>query len=179
MLPVARRYARALLDVALEAGQAEPVRRELRDAVALIAAHGELAATLAHPALPADRKKKIVEGVWKGRTSELTLRLLLLLVAHGRLGLLSRIEEIFSTLWNRRRNVVSAEVVSAVALDPAQSEAVARAIRTLTGKDAELVQRVDPGLLGGVRVGLEGRVYDGSVRAQLRALKERLVKGAA
>ena len=177
---VARRYARALLDVAGQQGAAaEALRRELREATALLAAQPDLRKALEHPALPAERKRKVVGAVWGRGTSPIMVRLLDLLVERGRMELLPAIEESFSALWNAQRGVVAAEAVSALALDEAQTRAVAEALRKATGKDVELQTRTDPALLGGILVKMAGRTYDGTVRGRLRALRQRLVGQAA
>jgi F-type H+-transporting ATPase subunit delta len=171
----ARRYARALLDLALEQGVAERVRGELAGARELLARQTELAAVLSHPALPADRRRAIVAAVWgPAGVSPLVERLLTLLAERGRIGLLPGIETVYSQLWNLSRGVVAAHAVSAVALDAVQQQALEAAIRTLAGREVELTTALEPQLLGGVRVTLEGRVFDGSVRARLAALRQRL-----
>jgi F-type H+-transporting ATPase subunit delta len=171
---VARRYARALLDVAGQQGDAAfALRRELREATALLAAQQDLRKALEHPALPAERKRKV--AVWGRGASPVMVRLLDLLVERGRMELLPAIEESFSALWNAQRGVVAAEAVSALALDEAQTRAVAEALRKATGKDVELQTRTDEALLGGILVKMAGRTYDGTVRGRLRALRQRLV----
>jgi F-type H+-transporting ATPase subunit delta len=172
----ARRYARALLDVALQQGDPEALRRELRETVALLAAQKELRSALEHPALSAEVKRKVVGAVWGGRGgSPILLRLLGLLADRGRTSLLAAIEESFTALWNAHRGVVAAEAVAAVPLDEAQTRAVAEALRRATGKDVELQARADRALLGGLLVKMAGRTYDGTVRGRLRALRQRLV----
>jgi F-type H+-transporting ATPase subunit delta len=172
---VARRYARALLDVAQQQGDPESVRRELREATALLAAQKDLRAALEHPALRAEGKRKVVEAVWGRRSMPVMGRLLTLLAERGRMELLPAIEESFSALWNAQRGVVAAEAVSALALDEAQTRAVGEALRKATGKDVELQTRTDPALLGGILVKMAGRTYDATVRGRLRVLRQRLV----
>jgi F-type H+-transporting ATPase subunit delta len=171
----ARRYARALLDVAQQQGGPESVRRELREATALLAAQKDLRTALEHPALPAESKRKVVEAVWGRGATPLLVRLLTLLAERGRMEMLPAIEDAFGALWNAQRGVVAAEAISAVALDEAQTRAVAEALRKATGKDVELQTRTDPALLGGILVKMAGRNYDGTVRGRLRALRQRLV----
>jgi len=171
----ARRYARALLDVALQQGDPEALRRELREAAALLGGQKELRAALEHPALSAAAKTKLVQAVWGGRGSVLLARLMTLLAERGRTPLLAAIEESFTALWNAHRGTVAAEAVSAVPLDEAQTRAVVEALRRATGKDVELQARVDPTLLGGLVVKMAGRTYDGSVRGRLKSLRARLV----
>jgi F-type H+-transporting ATPase subunit delta len=171
----ARRYARALLDVAVEKKAAEAVRDELQSMVALIAAHPDLAAILAHPAVSAERKRKIVGAVAKGaHASELMTRLLTIMGERDRLSLLPLVAAAYAKLWNAQRGVVAAEAVSAVALDETQARSVAAALATASGRKVDLTQRVDPRLLGGMLVNMEGRTYDGSVRARLIALRRTL-----
>jgi len=174
----ARRYARALLDVALPQGDPESLRRELGEARATIDAHKELRAALEHPALPSESKRKLVAALWGGRGSKILGRLLDMLAERGRFPLLPAIEEAFTALWNVHRGVVSAEAVSAVPLDEAQTRAVAEALRKATGKEVELRTRTDAAVLGGVLVNMAGSTYDGTVRGRLRALRRRLVDPA-
>lgn len=170
-----RRYARALLDVALEKGQAEPLRGELAEMAAAIDAHDALKALLANPAVSAERKRKLVGAVAeKARASELLARLLSLMGERDRLGLLGMVSAAYAKMWNAHRGVVAAEAVSATPLDEAQTRAVAKALGAATGREVDLQTRVDPRLVGGMLVKMEGRTYDGSVRARLIALRRTL-----
>jgi F-type H+-transporting ATPase subunit delta len=175
----ARRYARALLDVSLEKkADAGRLRAALDAAAQTLVAHADLRQVLAHPAVAVEKKKAIVEKLFGGEP-ELLRRLLNLLVARDRILLLPRVAELYAALYNAQRNVIAAEAVSAVALTDAQQKALAESIKKTTGKDVELTTRVDPALVGGVRVSMAGRVYDGSVRAQLAAMRQHLVAGSA
>jgi len=171
----ARRWARALLDVSLQQGDPAAVRRELREVGATIQSHPELRAALEHPALSSEAKRKLVAALWGGRGSKVLGRLLDMLAERGRVPLLPAIEEAFIALWNAQRGAVSAEAVSAVPLDEAQTRAVAEALGRATGKEVELQTRTDPAVLGGVVVNMAGSTYDGTVRGRLRALRQQLV----
>jgi F-type H+-transporting ATPase subunit delta len=171
----ARRYARALLDVATEKKQEEPLRAEIEAMAALIAGHRDLAGLLSHPAVSAERKRKLAGAVAeRAGASELMRRLLALLGERDRLALLPDIGAAYVSLLNARRGVVAAEAVSATPLDEAQARAVTEALASLTGREVALTSRVDPALRGGMLVKMEGRTYDGSVRARLAALRHRL-----
>lgn len=173
----ARRYARALLEVGLEQGRADGLRDALRQAVELMAEHPDLPAALTHPALPAERKqaiaREVLGRVGAGETLE---RLVDLLIARGRLELLPDIEQAFTAAWNAHRGVLAAEAVTADALLPAQQERLAAALAAASGREVELKTAVDPGVLGGVRVTMGGRIYDGTVRGRLQGLRRHLEK---
>ena len=171
-----RRYARALLDVALEKGVAEELRTELQEMAALIAAHQDLAGLLANAAVSVERKKKLVSAVAsRARATDLLTRLLTMMGERDRLDLLPMVAAQYTKLWNAHRGVVAAEAVSATPLDETQTRAVSRALGAATGREVDLSARVDPRLLGGMLVKMEGRTYDGSVRARLLALRRTLV----
>jgi F-type H+-transporting ATPase subunit delta len=170
----ARRYARALLDVALEKGDSA-LRQDLEDLGQLYADNAQLRTMLLHPGLPAEKKTAVIAALLKGRPSDLLQRLVGLLVQRDRVELLPLVAKAYVRLWNTSKGIVAAEAVSARELDETDARAVsAAAARALGGKQVDLRQRVDASLMGGLLLRMEGRVYDGSVRSRLRALRERL-----
>ena len=180
-----RRYAQALLDVARKLSDAGAVRAELRAIDDLVSEHRELAILLVNPAVKAARKQAILDevldraaGVAKEPAAQLARRLAAVLIQRNRLALLPTIELVFTELWNKEREIVSASAVSAVPLDDEQTRAIAAAVEKTTGRKAELTTQVDPSVIGGVKLLMGGRTYDGTVKAQLDALRRRLT-GAA
>jgi F-type H+-transporting ATPase subunit delta len=174
----ARRYARALLEVAFTRPDGDPggLRRELEQAAAQLEQSADLQDALDSPALPAESKLRVMGAVWP-QSSPLMRRLLEMLVERGRTALLGAIAAAFADLWNAARGVVPAQATSAVPLAPEQQEAITRALGRVTGKDVELSTSVDPELLGGLQVRMAGQVYDGTVRGRLRALRAHLASG--
>jgi F-type H+-transporting ATPase subunit delta len=170
----ARRYAQALLDVALEKGDTD--LRENLDALGrLYVEHAELRTLLLHPTVPTGKKTAVIAAVLRGRSSDLLQRLITLLVERDRIELLPLIAKAYVRRWNAKKGIVEAEAISARELDDTEARAVsAAAAQASGGKQIELTRRVDPGLMGGLLLRMEGRIYDGSVRARLRALREQL-----
>lgn len=176
-LSVARRYARALLDVALQKGGADALAAELSTVAGTLESQPELRRVLMHPALSSEKKAKVATQVFKS-VAPLLSKLIGLLVERDRVALLSAIRDAYTDLWNEQRGVVAAEAISAAPLLDAQQKALAAAAKKLAGREVTLKSSVDPSLLGGVVLRMNGRTYDGSLRAQLRALRERLAPGA-
>jgi F-type H+-transporting ATPase subunit delta len=178
---LARRYARALLDVASGASPDAPrrLRAELGELVRLLETNRELAAALLHPGIgPEPRRRLLAAVAQQAGATPLLVRLLELLATNGRLRLLPVLAEAYTEELNARQGVLSAAVSSAVPLADAQRQALAAALGTLIGKKVELKAQLDPTLLGGVLVRLGGRSYDGTVRTQLLALRQRLAAGS-
>ncbi len=173
---LARRYARALHDVALPAGPDVPLalRDELSRLATLVGGHAELRRTLENPALGTEPRRRVILAI-ADRTgaSPLLRRLLELLAARDRANLLPDIASAFADVANAARGVVSAEAVCAVSPTESQTRALAAALGGPAGP-AELRTRVDPELIGGLLVRVGGRTYDGTVRTRLAALRRRL-----
>jgi len=169
-----RRYARALLDVTLQKYDPERVRNDLRDAAATLEGHPELMRSLSQPGVPVERKRRLISALWGERVAEPVIRLMTLLVERGRIAQLPEIAESYSALWNARRHVATAEVISVGPLEAGQMASVQKALEKATGLGVEMRPRVDPAILGGLLVRVGGRSYDGTVRARLKALRERL-----
>lgn len=171
----ARRYARALLEVAFTRADGDPgaLRLELEQAATLMEESSDLLDALSSPAVPDEAKGRVAAAVWPD-ASPLMRRLLAMLVERGRVTLLRAIASAFADLWNAARGVLPAQATSAVPLAPEQQEALTRALGRATGKDVELSSAVDPALLGGLLVRVGGQVYDGTVQGRLRALRAHL-----
>jgi F-type H+-transporting ATPase subunit delta len=167
---LARRYARALLDVGGRPGReaALALRDELRSFAAIVSGHAELRRALEHPGVGADERRRVLAAVADAAgASALLRRLVDLLAARDRLSLLPDVAEAYAEAANAAHGVVSAEVGSAVALAEPQERALAGAL----GEAVELRAHVEPELLGGLLVRVGGMTYDGTVRARLAALR--------
>ena len=174
---LARRYGRALLDVAGREGRAAALalRDELRGFVALVSGHAGLHRALRHPGLSAEPRRRLLSAVAaQAGATPLLRRLLDLLASRERLSLLPDVAEAYAEAANAAHGVVSAEALSAVGLGDAERQALAGAL----GQTVELRTRVDPDLVGGVLVRVGDKTYDGTVRARLAALRRRLAAGS-
>jgi F-type H+-transporting ATPase subunit delta len=174
---LARRYARALVDVAEARGKdvALALRSELVAFAGLLREHPDLARALEHPALAADARRRVLAAVCEQvGASDLLRRLADLVAARDRVALLPLVAETYGDMLNERRGVVSARATSAVALAAGQQQALAAALSRACGLEVELQARVEPEVLGGLVVRMGGKTYDGTVRTQLEALRRRL-----
>jgi F-type H+-transporting ATPase subunit delta len=171
---VARRYARALFELAQEQGQLEAAGRQLFDAAAELRIP-ELAEVAASPRLSAERRHALVDAVAKQLSlSPLVETFLLVVSDHRRLGELTSVAEQFQRLEDQALGRVRMTIRSAAPLADAQQEAIAQSFAARLGKKVITRTEVDPELLGGVVVETEGKVYDGSVRSNLERLAKRM-----
>lgn len=176
----ARRYARALFDVVLQQkGDFDRTAQELETFAALMASHPALGAVISNPAVPAAKKRAMVDAIvaGAGQVSDPVARTLALLADRDRLTLVPALARAFGERVMDHRQIVRAEVTTAVAIDDARVKAIADALGRATGRHVMVEPKVDASILGGVVARVGSVVYDGSVARQLEKMKESLVEG--
>jgi F-type H+-transporting ATPase subunit delta len=174
---VARRYARAALDVARGQGgtAAEAAHQELDALARLLERDDAIRGLLLDRGLPPEARRRAASAVAAAaRLSPLVHKLLEMLAAHDRLALVPALAQAYGVAWNAEQGIVTAEAVSAAPLEPEQLTALSSALGVALGAPVDLRARVDPAVLGGVVVNAAGRTYDGTVRGRLSALRRRL-----
>lgn len=171
---VGARYAQALFELA-EQGQDQGVASvdaDLKRLSKLLADTLDFRRLLNSPAFSqADKGRGLLAVADAAEVTPLTKKFLGLLAAKHRASALPAVSLAFSRLAAARRGEVAAEVTSAVALTEAQTAGVAAALRQWLGKDPDITTRVDPSILGGLKVRVGSRLYDSSLRSRLDALK--------
>lgn len=171
------RYARALLEVAERESDPDRVGRELDAYLQLLADHPDLARVLQSPTVPGARKADAVRALaTQAGFTPMVARLLAALGERDRLAMVPELVQAFRARLLDRRNIVSAEVTTAVPLPPDRTDAIARKLGEVTGKQVQVSSRVDPSIIGGVVARVGSMVYDGSVTNQLARMRQKLVE---
>jgi F-type H+-transporting ATPase subunit delta len=169
---VSARYAQALFDLANENGQIPDVDADLKSLKAMIADSADLRTLLASPAFGSEDKGKGLTAVAEAAGFHALTKKFLAFIAHQRrANALPGVITAYAALSAAHRGVVSAQVVSAVPLTAAQTRGVAAALRQSLGKDPEIETRIDPAILGGLKVRVGSRLYDASLKSKLDSLK--------
>jgi F-type H+-transporting ATPase subunit delta len=167
-----QRYAQSLFELTIENGSLQKVEADLKSLKAMVADSADLRRLIDSPAFSAeDKGKGLVAVAVKAKFDMLTTKFLGLVATNGRTGDLLGAISAFVELSAKHRGVVTAEVVSAAALSPAQLKGVQTALASALGKTPEVSTRVDPSLLGGLKVRVGSRLFDASLRSKLDSLK--------
>ena len=170
---VGLRYAQALFELAKAQGDAAVVEADLKSLKAMRADSADLRTLIASPAFDADEKGKGLAAIAEvAGFAATTKKFLGLVAANRRANALPGMITAYEKLAAEDRGAVSAEVITAMPLTDAQAKALAAALRTaLGGKDPEIDTRVDPAILGGLKVRVGSRLYDASLKSRLDSLK--------
>jgi F-type H+-transporting ATPase subunit delta len=173
----AARYARALFDVIVKRRDPADAEAELVAFADIVRTHDALARVVANPAVPAPRKRAVVQAIIdRAKPSAEVANLLLLLAERDRLTLLPELVEAYRSRLLDHQNIVRAEVTTAVALGESQRAALEKRLARATGRTVLLGARVDPAIIGGAVTKVGSVVFDGSISRQLTRLRERLAE---
>ena len=173
-----RRYAKALVELAVEQQAVDRYGEELATVNAVLAREGLLRQLLESPTLALEKKAAMLTDL--AAALELSPRMsdfLGLVLSKGRIGYLPQIEDAYRSLADELSGVLRARITAAAELDDAQQQAIGASLEKQTGKKVALNVKVDPQLIGGVQAEIGGRLFDGSVRTQLQRIEESLTKG--
>jgi F-type H+-transporting ATPase subunit delta len=173
----AARYARALFDVIVKQRDPAGAETELAAFADLVRTHEVLARVVATPAIPAPRKRAIAQAILdRVKPSAEVANLLLLLAERDRLTILPEVVEAYRARVLEHRQIVRAQVTTAVPIGEPHREALEKRLTRATGRTVMLEARVDPSIVGGAVTKVGSVVYDGSLSRQLTRLRERLAE---
>ncbi|MFA0775540.1 MAG: hypothetical protein THHGLFOP_001058, partial [Candidatus Fervidibacter sp.] len=167
----ARRYAQALLLAAVKAGELDRVEAEVQSLSDLFARTPQLVKFLMQPLVPFSEKERLLRQRLQGRLSPVTLNFLLTVVKHKRADAFEHIARVFEELVREYRGEVVAEVTSAVPLTEYERTITLQRLQEITGKRVLLSERVDPSIIGGMRIIVGNKLLDLSLRGHLERIR--------
>lgn len=177
MADVALRYAQAFADVVaaqnLDRGQ---VRQQLEDFAGTLAGSRELRELLENPSIDQATKVKVLDAVGgKIGFSGAVRNFLAVLTAHDRMEMLGQVLDEYNSIADRLAGIAEAEITSAHPLTDEDKALLEQKAGALAGGKVRASYKQDPALLGGAIIKIGSTLYDGSVKAQLAQLKQKLV----
>lgn len=176
MANITERYANALLDLSNEGNTLE---KDLEQAILVRDTLGEseVQAFLLHPHVPNSEKYKLFNNVFAGVLSNNLIGLLHLMVRKNRESLIVPVLTEYIECANKRLGIIEAKVVSANALTQKQIESIHAQLTKKTSKQIKIIATVDPDVIGGFYILIDGHIFDGTIRSKLNTLKESLKRG--
>lgn len=172
----ARPYAAAMLEIAKRAGSVDAVEAEMRELKARLDGAPELHKLLTAPALRTNEKLELANKTLGAGMSDLVQNLVHLLLDKRRIGIAGAVADSFVEMAEEARGVVRGTITTAVPISDANREAIMAKLGTLTGKTVMLESKVDPAVIGGVRVRVQDVLFDGTVRQRLDQLRADLAQ---
>ena len=172
---VARRYAAALADVAIERREEREVQNELEQWSSMIETNPQLKEVLANPTVAYDQKRTVLEElISRTRVRETTASFLRVLLKNQRLSQLREVVARFGHVLDERGGVVAANVTTARPIPEELKNTLHETLTTATGQKVRLSFTTDETIIGGLVAQIGSTIFDGSVQSHLERLSEGL-----
>lgn len=169
---VSHRYAKSLLDLALEKGQLEPVSEDMRLVLETIRANRDLSVVLKSPVINTDKKQEILKAIFGGKIGVITTSFLDVITRKRREGDLEGIAEAFVMQYRTHKQILTAVITTANGLDEKLRAQVMEIVKqSAAGHSVELIEKTDKELLGGFILRVGDKQVDSSIMRQIRNLE--------
>lgn len=169
-------YGQSLYDLAAEEKADDQIMEELEAVRGILRENPDYVTLLSEPSIPGKTRIQLLDDAFRGQIHPYLLNFLKILVEKGMLRGFSTCCSTYRTSYNKDHGISEAMVTSAVALDESQAEALREKLEKLSGRKVLLRRRVDEKVLGGLRVELDGRLFDGTVGGRLEELRRRVTE---
>lgn len=172
----AKRYAKALFNK-IELDRIENAVKRLKDISELIKNNKEIQAAFVSPLFTREEKGNVVDVISNSMDlSEEMRKYLHFISIKGAAGLLDEIVKHATAIYHEKKKKARATVITPIAFTDEFGERLRAALRKITSRDVDIEYTHDPSLLGGFVVKVGSTMYDGSLKGQLRLLKDELIK---
>lgn len=170
---LAKRYAKSLIDIAIEKGQLEQVFNDVSFLNKVIKSSREFEVLLDSPVIHPDKKIKIISAITTGRISIITDAFIKLLCNKGRENNLSGIIRSFIEQYNKYKGIHTATLTTAVPVgDSVVNEFRSRILASTKVPHLNLETKVDENLIGGFVLEMEGKLIDASIQRDMNDIKK-------
>ncbi len=175
---VASRYAKSLLDLAVEKGQLDAVYADMRQVSEVAENSKEFVNFLNSPVIKTDKKIAVLKSIFEGKLNALTLGFFTVVATKRRESVIPEMATSFIEQYRTHKNILTAVVTSASGLDAATRQKALDLVKSQMQGEIELVEKTDPKLIGGFVLRIGDKQIDRSVSRQLSNLKKELTNKA-
>ena len=170
MLEIAQNYASALLSIAIDDNKVIDYQKEVKELRKIIHDNPDFLLLLDSRFLTIEERKDEVDKILINFSPDV-VNFIKIIVSHNRVNYLEDILQAFNTLCNENQDIVEGLLYSAFPLDEKTLEKIKKKISQIENHEVDLIIRIDPTLIGGVKVVINSHVYDGSIKNQIEKMQ--------
>ena len=170
MLEIAQNYASALLSIAMDEKKVQDYQNEVKELMKIIKDNPDFLMLLDSRFLTIEERKQKVSEILVNFSSDV-INFIKIIVEHNRVSYLEDILQAFNTLCNESRDIVEGLIYTAFPLKEETLLKIKQKISQIEHHDVDLIERIDPSLIGGVKVVINSHVYDGSIKNKLEKMQ--------
>ncbi len=167
-------YGQSLYDLALSENLTDVILEQMEAVGAILKENPDYVTLLSEPSVPKKERLGLVDEAFDGQLHEYTLSFIKILIERGILREFHACYRRFKNSYNKDHGIAEATVTSAIKLDDSQLSALKSKLEKISGKKIILSEKTDASVLGGVRVEIEGKLYDGTVQGRLGELRKKV-----
>ena len=173
-LTVDMTYGTALDEAAAELSKTEQIAADADEVLAVMEAEPDLRAFVDYPAISAEEKKKVLQNVFGGQIADELMNFIFVLIDKRRMGQFERIIKVYKDLMNHEEGVAYGVVYSAAQLDKERLAEIEEQTSKLLRENIRLTNEIDPNLIAGIKVLVEGKIIDASYRRRFDELASQM-----
>ena len=170
MLEIAQNYASALLSIAIDEKKVVDYQKEVKELMKIIKDNPDFLMLLDSRFLSVNERKEKVSEILINFSTDV-INFIKIIVEHNRVNYLEDILQAFNTLCNESRDIVEGLIYTAFPLEEKTLLKIKQRISQIEHHDVDLIERIDPSLIGGVKVVINSHVYDGSIKNKLEKMQ--------
>lgn len=174
MSQIASTYAQALYDLAKEENLTESILQQMNALQEAFDAEPEFLRLMGAANLSKEERCGILDESFRGRAEPYVLNFMKILTEKGYMRHFSDCAKAYRDAYNLDHGILPVKAVTAVPLSEDQILRLTEKLKKITGKSIDLTSRVDPTVLGGVRLDYDGKRVDGTVSSRLDAVSKML-----
>lgn len=174
MTQTARLYGGSLYDLAAEEKITEEVLGQMKEVLQIFRDNPDYLRLLSEPSIPKKERTDLIEQAFGDQAQRYLTNFMKLLCEKGLLGEFGGCLEEFTRRYNTDNHIAEAVVTSAVPLSDAQRQTLVEKLSKLSGKKIVLFEKIDPSVLAGISVELEGKQMDGTTKSRLSGISRKL-----
>ena len=173
-LTVDMTYGTALYEAASELSKTEQIAEEAAQVLAVMEQEPDLRAFVNYPAISAEEKKKALQNIFGGQICDELLNFMFVLIDKRRMGQFQRIIRVYNDLLNHEEGIAYGVVYSAAPLDEGRLREIEEQTSKLLQENVKLDNEIDPDLIAGIKVLVEGKIIDASLRKRFDELASQM-----
>lgn len=171
---VSSRYAKAIYSTADESQLVEIVLKDFKYILETIGSSKELRNLVGSPIVSGEKKMAILTEIFSGEVNNLTIDFLKLITDKSRTGLVNNIAREFELIYNNKNNIIPVLIETAVQLDEEGKNKTVEMLSNWTKSTIQAEYKVNQGLKGGLKINIDGWVFDATIKNQLEKLRKSL-----
>jgi len=171
-LKVSNRYAKALLELAVETNKLEDCYYDMNTILITCQDSKEFHLLLKSPIIKTDKKIIIIEEIFSNKLSELTQGFIKIITSKKREAILESVARSFISLYKEKKNIISAKLVTATEIDNETREDVLDFIKKKGHKNVDLHEKIDKSIIGGAIINIGNKQIDASVSNKINEMKQ-------